>query len=33
MKNKWLIAHPDREVLIQKGAYPGIIGGNVRVYY
>lgn len=33
MKNKWLIAHPDREVLIQKGAYPGIIGENVRVYY
>ncbi|MDR0138889.1 DUF4867 family protein [Metabacillus idriensis] len=33
MKNKWLIAHPDREALIQKGAYPGIIGENVRVYY
>ncbi|MBM7702738.1 DUF4867 family protein [Metabacillus iocasae] len=33
MKNKWLLAHPDREVLIHKGAYPGIIGENLEVHY
>lgn len=33
MKNKWLIAHPERKVLIDKGAYPGIKGENIEVYY
>lgn len=33
MKNKWLIAHPDREPLISKGAYPGIIGDNLKIEY
>lgn len=30
-KNKWLIAHPLKEPLIQKGAYPGIIGENIEI--
>jgi hypothetical protein len=33
MRNKWLIAHPERKVLIDKGAYPGIKGENIEVYY
>lgn len=33
MKNKWLIAHPERKPLIEKGAYPGIVGENVKVWY
>lgn len=33
MRNKWLIAHPQREVLVNKGAYPGIIGENIEVIY
>ena len=33
MKNKWLLAHPERTVLIQKGAYPGIRGKNIVVQY
>jgi len=33
MKNKWLLAHPDRLPLIQKGAYPGIRGKNILVQY
>ncbi|MEH6887490.1 DUF4867 family protein, partial [Priestia megaterium] len=32
MKNKWLIAHPEREQLINKGAHPGIKGENIKVY-
>jgi hypothetical protein len=31
MKNKWLIAHPERTALINKGAYPGIKGNNIRI--
>jgi len=31
MKNKWLLAHPDRIPLISKGAYPGIIGENFKL--
>ncbi|WP_246625147.1 DUF4867 family protein [Fictibacillus nanhaiensis] len=31
MKNKWLLAHPDRKPLIEKGAHPGIIGENLEV--
>lgn len=30
-KNKWLIAHPQRTPLIQKGAYPGIKGENLEI--
>lgn len=33
MKNKWLLAHPERKVLIDKGAYPGIKGENIEVFY
>jgi ureidoglycolate hydrolase len=31
VKNKWLIVHPEREVLVNRGAYPGIIGENIRI--
>ena len=31
MKNKWLIAHPEREVLIERGAFPGIQGDNIAI--
>lgn len=30
-KNKWLIAHPNRKLLIDKGAYAGIIGENIEI--
>lgn len=32
-KNKWVIAHKDREPLIKQGAYPGVIGENKKVFY
>ncbi len=32
-KNKWVIAHPDREPLIKQGAYPGLLGENKKLYY
>lgn len=32
-RNKWLLAHPDRKVLIDKGAHPGIIGENIAIKY
>lgn len=32
-KNKWVIAHPEREPLIKQGAYPGLIGENKELYY
>ncbi|HEX7065480.1 MAG TPA: DUF4867 family protein [Bacillales bacterium] len=31
MKNKWLLAHPERKSLIEKGAYPGIVGENIKI--
>jgi len=31
MKNKWLLAHPEREPLMKRGAWPGIRGANVEV--
>jgi hypothetical protein len=31
--NKWLLAHPDNDALIQKGAYKGIKGTNFQVKY
>lgn len=33
MKNKWVIAHPQREPLIRQGAYPGFIGENKELVY
>jgi len=30
-KNKWLLAHPERKPLMEKGAWPGIIGDNIEV--
>jgi hypothetical protein len=33
MKNKWLLAHPERTVLIERGAFPGITGPNIEVKY
>lgn len=32
-KNKWVIAHPQREPLMQQGAYPGLIGENKQIHY
>ncbi|MDR0712925.1 MAG: DUF4867 family protein [Bacteroidales bacterium] len=30
-RNKWLLAHPDRKPLMEKGAWPGIVGVNIEV--
>lgn len=32
-KNKWVIAHPEREPLIRQGAVPGVIGENKELHY
>lgn len=32
-KNKWVIAHPEREPLIKQGAHPGVIGENKELKY
>ena len=32
-KNKWVLAHPEREPLISQGAYPGIIGPNTKLLF
>lgn len=32
-KNKWVIAHPEREPLIKQGAFPGVIGENKELKY
>lgn len=32
-RNKWVIAHPEREPLIKQGAFPGIIGPNKELFY
>ena len=32
-KNKWVIAHPDREPLIKQGALPGLLGENKELFY
>ena len=32
-KNKWVIAHPEREPLIKQGAFPGLIGENKKLNY
>ena len=31
MKNKWLIAHPERKALVERGAFPGIRGENIEI--
>lgn len=33
MRNKWLIAHPERRALVEKGAHVGIVGENIEVNY
>ena len=30
-RNKWLLAHPERKPLMEKGAWPGITGDNIEV--
>lgn len=30
-KNKWMIAHPDREILVKQGVYKGLIGENIEI--
>lgn len=32
-KNKWLIVHKDKENLVKKGAYAGIVGENIQINY
>ena len=32
-KNKWLIAHPEREALMRQGAFAGVVGENKTVKY
>ena len=32
-RNKWVIAHPEREPLIKQGAFPGIIGPNKEMKF
>ena len=32
-KNKWVIAHPNREPLIKQGAHPGLLGENKELFY
>lgn len=33
MKNKWLLTHEDREDLIEKGAFNGLLGKNLKCKY
>ncbi|MDR1370896.1 MAG: DUF4867 family protein [Dysgonamonadaceae bacterium] len=30
-RNKWLLAHPEWKPLMEKGAWPGIRGGNIEI--
>lgn len=32
-RNKWVLAHPEREPLIKQGAHPGLIGENKKLNY
>lgn len=32
-RNKWVIAHPEREPLVKQGAVTGVIGPNKELYY
>lgn len=33
LRNKWIIAHEERKVLTDQGAYAGIIGANLELLY
>ncbi|NDL67014.1 DUF4867 family protein [Clostridiales bacterium F-3ap] len=33
MRNKWVMAHPERKPLLDRGAHPGIIGENLELRY
>lgn len=33
MKNKWMIAHPERKQLVCKGVFPGLVGENLEIHY
>lgn len=30
-KDKWLIAHPENETVVRRGAYPGLHGDNIEI--
>lgn len=32
-RNKWVLAHPEREPLIKQGAHPGVLGENKELRY
>ena len=32
-KNKWVIAHKEREPLVKQGAFVGLVGENKEIYY
>ena len=32
-RNKWVIAHPNREPLIRQGAFGGVTGENKELFY
>ncbi|MEN6363655.1 MAG: DUF4867 family protein [Rectinema sp.] len=31
MRNKWLVAHPERTILVERGAFAGIMGENIAI--
>lgn len=32
-RNKWVLAHKDREPLMKQGAFPGLVGENKELHY
>ena len=32
-RNKWVIAHPEREALVNRGAHPGVLGENRELVF
>lgn len=32
-RNKWVISHPEREPLMKQGAFPGLLGENIELFY
>ncbi len=32
-RNKWVLAHKDREPLVKQGAHIGLIGDNIKLHY
>ncbi len=32
-RNKWVLAHPEREPLMKQGAFPGLLGENKELHY